>query len=417
MQAPDSIVDTERERDFEAICRLHPLARSRAEWELWFQQQGAPKYRGSQLFGWLHQKGELDPSRMTNLDKGTRTQLLEAGLQLPLRVDSVRRSGDGTRKLLLRLHDERLVECVLIPMTQEGDADVAAVDAEDDEEDNVDIVETKKRVTLCVSTQVGCAMACAFCASGQAGLKRGLVAAEVIAQVLLAKRYLDPDEQLRNLVFMGMGEPLHHYNETRRAIEIITDPHGVALSRRRVTVSTVGLVSGIKKLGQDFDGKVGLAVSLHAPDDETRSRIMPVNRRYPIAELIKALHEYPLPKRRRMTIEYTLMQGVNDSREHARKLAKLLNGLRVKVNLIPMNAISNSDLGAPDNAIVDAFKTELARLRVSCSVRKRRGDDVDAACGQLALMSQPDTVLKANRLVRTEPASASQAPVVQEPER
>jgi 23S rRNA (adenine2503-C2)-methyltransferase len=250
----------------------------------------------------------------------------------------------------------------------------------------------KKPVTLCVSTQVGCAMACTFCASGRAGLTRGLGAAEIVSQVLLSRGYLDDDEQLRNLVFMGMGEPLHHYDETLRALRLITHPDGIGMSPRRITVSTVGLAPNIGRLGADFDGKIGLAVSLHAPNDSIRSELMPINRRYAIAELLAALRAYPLPKRRRITIEYTLIDGLNDRPEHANELAKLLRGLRVKVNLIPMNPVDGADMCAPSQQAVEAFRGVLASQRVSCSVRKRRGDDVDAACGQLALKNQAGSV-------------------------
>lgn len=371
----------------------HPLGWDASDWGNWFEQQGAPRYRAAQVFRWLHQKAELDPERMTNVDKATRARLLELGLAWPAEVDSVRRSADGTRKLLLRLHDDRLVECVLIPMTRDEDADVAAV-VEDDEDD---APEPKQRVTLCVSTQVGCAMGCTFCASGRAGLARGLSAAEIVAEVLLARQYLEAGEYLRNLVFMGMGEPLHHYAETKRAIALIANPDGIGMGLRRITVSTVGLVPGIEKLGRDFDGKLGLAISLHAPDDATRSSMMPINDRYDIATLLDALRRYPLPKRRRITIEYTLVDGVNDSAEQAKELARRLQGLRVKVNLIPMNPVSGSGLSTATESAVERFRSVLAEQRVSCSVRKRRGDDVSAACGQLALSSSglvPATALR-----------------------
>jgi 23S rRNA (adenine2503-C2)-methyltransferase len=228
-------------------------------------------------------------------------------------------------------------------------------------------------------------MGCVFCASGQAGLKRGLGAHEIISQVIIARRHLDPGERIRNIVFMGMGEPLHHYAETARTIHLLTHPHGHAMSPRRITVSSVGLISGIRRLGEEFGGKVGLAISLHAPDTDTRTQIIPMNRHQPMAELMQALREYPLPKRRRITIEYTLIHGVNDRIEHARRLAEALRGLPSKVNLIPMNPIHASELHAPRAEAVEAFRRELGRLRVSCSVRTTRGDDVDAACGQLAL--------------------------------
>jgi 23S rRNA (adenine2503-C2)-methyltransferase len=216
-------------------------------------------------------------------------------------------------------------------------------------------------------------------------LVRGLRASEVVAQVYLAKKHLRPDEQLSNLVFMGMGEPLHHYDETARAVRLLTHPDGLGMSPRRITVSTVGLVPGIERLGRDFGGKIGLAVSVHAPNDETRDRIIPMNKKYPLRELMQALRAYPLPKRRRITIEYTLIDGVNDSPTHARQLSSLLRGLPSKVNLIPMNPISASELHAPKADSVREFQEILASTGHSCFVRTRRGDEVSAACGQLAM--------------------------------
>ncbi|HEX2672170.1 MAG TPA: 23S rRNA (adenine(2503)-C(2))-methyltransferase RlmN, partial [Polyangiaceae bacterium] len=201
----------------------------------------------------------------------------------------------------------------------------------------------------------------------------------------LAKRYLRPDEQLSNLVYMGMGEPLHHYEQTVRSLRLLTHPDGLGMSPRRITVSTVGLTPGIERLGRDFAGKIGLAVSVHAPNDETRDKIIPMNRRYPLAALMRALRAYPLPKRRRITIEYTLIDGVNDTPSHARELATLLRGLPSKVNLIPMNPITASELRAPKSESVRQFQDILANAGYSCFVRTRRGDEVSAACGQLAM--------------------------------
>jgi 23S rRNA (adenine2503-C2)-methyltransferase len=215
-----------------------------------------------------------------------------------------------------------------------------------------------------------------------------------VSQVLIAKTLLRPGEELKNLVFMGMGEPLHHYDETARAIRLLTHKSGLGMSPRRITVSTVGLIPGIKKLGVDFGGKVGLAISLHAPDDATRDRIVPMNRKYPLAELMQALREFPLPKRRRITIEYTLIDGINDDLGQARALGRLLRGLPVKINLIPMNSIAASSLHAPRGERVRAFQEQLSALGYSCFVRARRGDEVAAACGQLAMA---DDLVRARR--------------------
>jgi 23S rRNA (adenine2503-C2)-methyltransferase len=358
----------------------HPVARLPEEWREHLLALGEPAFRADQIFRWVHHQGVFDVEQMTNISRPLRARLGELGLTCPLEEVSVQRSSDGTRKLLLRLSDGLAIECVLIPQgsTEEND--------DDDDDEAFSTEERQDRpLTLCVSSQVGCAMGCVFCASGQAGLKRGLGAHEIISQVLMARRHLDPGERIKNIVFMGMGEPLHHYAETARTIRLLTHPLGAAMSPRRITVSSVGLISGIKKLGEDFEGKVGLAISLHAPDSEIRSSIVPMNDHQPFDELMAALRAYPLPKRRRITIEYTLIHGVNDELPHARRLAETLRGLPCKVNLIPMNPIKASTLRAPRADAVEAFRRELGRLRVSCSVRQTRGDDVDAACGQLAL--------------------------------
>jgi 23S rRNA (adenine2503-C2)-methyltransferase len=364
----------------------HPVAKLPEEWRPALLERAESAFRADQIFRWIHAQGEFDPERMTNLSRPLRAWLGELGLACPLDEVSVRRSSDGTRKLLLRLKDDLLIECVLIPQGEVADGSTPDGElADDDDDDESSSEPSDKPLTLCVSTQVGCAMGCVFCASGQAGLKRGLGAHEIISQVIVARRHLDPGERIKNLVFMGMGEPLHHYAETARTIHLLTHPLGHAMSPRRITVSSVGLISGIRRLGEEFGGKVGLAISLHAPDSDTRTRIVPMNRHQPMADLMQALRDYPLPKRRRITIEYTLIDGVNDRVEHARRLADTLRGLPSKVNLIPMNPIRESVLRAPRREAVEAFRRELARLRVSCSVRQTRGDDVDAACGQLAL--------------------------------
>lgn len=373
---------------FEAGERWHPLARLPEDWQAWLETRGEARFRAGQVFRWIHKQAEFSAASMTNLSLGLREALEREGVTPPGAVVDVKRSQDGTRKLLLEFGQGARVECVLIPMTPKNAEDSEYLVDTDGEPETEP--EPQTRVTLCISTQYGCAMGCVFCASGQFGLQRGLGAHEIVFQVLVAKRYLDPGEVLSNLVFMGMGEPLHHYDQTARAVRLITHPDGLSMSARRVTISTVGLPGGIKKLGDDFGGKVGLAVSLHAPDDETRSRIIPMNQRYPVAKLLSALRAYPLPKRRRITIEYTLIAGVNDTRAHADRLAELLSGLAVKVNLIPMNPVAGTGLEAPDDTAVGRFREQLASRGYSCFVRTRRGDDVLAACGQLAL--QPKTV-------------------------
>jgi 23S rRNA (adenine2503-C2)-methyltransferase len=363
------------------IDALHALARLPEDWQSLLESWGERPYRAQQIFRWIFAQRVLDPDKMSNLPAGLRERLKSLPFGKLPEVEVVQHAADGTRKLLLALDENSRVECVLIPMVPKVSWDAESFDFEDDEDSPSD---KQTRVTLCVSTQYGCAMGCTFCESGRAGLKRGLRADEIIAQVVLAKSYLEPSESLTNLVLMGMGEPLHHYDATARALRVLTHPDGFDMSLRRITVSTVGLIRGIERLGQDFAGKVGLAISLHAPNDELRSQIIPINRRYPLARLMEALRRYPLPRRRRITIEYTLIAGFNDGFEQARQLSQLLRGLAVKINLIPMNTIEGSDLRASSSDRVAEFQDYLARDGYSCFVRTRRGDDVAAACGQLA---------------------------------
>lgn len=339
----------------------HPIARLPDEWETKVESWGEPTFRGRQVFEWIHRHGVLDPNAMTNVPKALRARLEEDGLGWPLSLVSSHISGDQTNKLVVGMPDGERVETVLIPQLQ--DASV---------------------VTQCISSQVGCAMGCVFCASGVAGLKRQMSAGEIVAQVLLGRHELEPDQRIRNVVFMGMGEPLHNYDAVARSLVLMTHPDGIDLSKRRVTVSTSGLVRQIDRLGQDFGGQVQLAVSLHAVRDEDRSAIMPINRKHSLAELMASLRRYPLTKRQRITIEYTLIEGVNDSARDANGMVDLLRGIPVKVNLIPMNPISASDLRAPDSSHVARFQERLLQRGLSVFVRKTRGDDVAAACGQLA---------------------------------
>ena len=363
---------------------------------------GGRAFHGKQVFKWIHARGVTDPLAMTDLPVNVRESLGSLGLSGIAQVTTVRRALDGTRKLLVSMRDGLTVETVLIPGVGQSpkgelpspcyteDADASAMPDDDEEEEKTETGKSVVRVTQCISTQVGCAMGCVFCASGVAGLKRNMDAGEIIAQVILGRSMLDSDgaesEQLRNVVLMGMGEPLHHYANTARALRLLTHPDGIGLSSRRITVSTSGLIPEIARLGEDFGGNIGLAISLHAADDETRSRLMPINRKYPLDALMNALRAYPLPRRRRITIEYTLVAGKNDSPAEARKLAKLLRGLPVKINLIPMNPIEHSTLGPPDFSGVLAFQQLLVDAGYSCFIRRRRGDDVSAACGQLALL-------------------------------
>lgn len=360
-----------------------PLERLPEEWAEVMVRMGQPRYRGLQVFRWIHQRGVLDPEQMSDLPKSLREKLAEEGLKAPLTVASEHLSEDTTRKLLLRLEDQRDIESVLIPQRVHTDADVVSLDEEDEAHEPREAL-----FTQCVSTQVGCAMGCVFCASGQAGLKRNLSAGEIVGQLLLGRKQLAEGERLRNVVLMGMGEPLANYDAVARALVLMTHPDGLNLSRRRVTLSTSGLVPQIDRLGAEFGGQVQLAVSLHQVDNERRSALMPINKKYPLEELLAALRRYPLPKRRRITIEYTLVQGQNDSLADAKKLAALMRGLRVKVNLIPMNPIEASALGPSSWDTVDRFQQVLIDSGIATFVRRRKGSDIAAACGQLALKGE-----------------------------
>ena len=370
-----------------------PLARTPEEWAAEAVRLGGRAFHGKQVFRWIQARGVTDPAAMSDLPAALRTKLAEDGLGSVMGIVTERRALDDTRKLLVSLGDGANVETVLIPRVAGGksslpspleeDADAAAA-VEDEDDPPADGGPIP--VTQCISTQVGCAMGCVFCASGVAGLKRHMRADEIVSQVLVGRSRLDEREQIRNVVLMGMGEPLHNYEQTVRALKLLTHPDGINLSSRKVTVSTSGLVPEIARLGQDFNGQIGLAISLHAADDETRSRLMPINKKYPLPVLMKALRDYPLPRRRRITIEYTLVAGKNDTPEEAKKLANLLKGIPVKVNLIPMNPIEASTLGPPDLSGVLAFQKILVDAGYSCFIRRRRGDDVSAACGQLALL-------------------------------
>jgi len=351
----------------------------------WFPEDWAtalpdqPAFRARQIFRWLHKQGVTDPSRMTNLNAALKQRVGECLGGLELSPKQVQCAADGTRKLLLVLSDGTPIESVLIPMKDEPE--------EEPEEQSVGAA--PERVTFCVSTQHGCPARCVFCASGEAGFRRQLSAGEIVLQVLALRRLLEPNERVTNLVFMGMGEPLLNYDATARALRLLSHAEGCGLGLRRMTVSTVGVPAGIAQLGRDFGGKVGLAVSLHAPNDELRNRLIPYNRKLGLAALKEALLAYPLPQRRRITIEYTLFSGVNDTEGHARELVRWLRNLSVKVNLIPMNPVPFSELRGSEPATCRAFQEWLLAQGISCSIRTRRGDELAAACGQLAFSDRP----------------------------
>ena len=312
---------------------------------------GKERYRARQIFKWLYQKNVTSFGEMTNLSKEFRGQLEESALISDLVPETVEISRDGTRKYLFRLSDESAVESVLIP-----------------EED---------RSTLCISSQVGCAMACEFCLTGTFRLTRNLTTAEIVNQLCAVKR----EVEFRNIVFMGMGEPLANLDNVVRALRIITDPDGMQYSTRRVTVSTAGLVPELDMLGKAVT--VNLAVSLNATTDEVRSRLMPINRRYPLRELLDACRRFPLPARRMITFEYVMIRGINDTLEDARRLVRLISNIPSKVNLIPFNEHEGCSLRKPDQETLDRFHRFLLDKHVTVITRASRGDDISAACGQL----------------------------------
>jgi 23S rRNA (adenine2503-C2)-methyltransferase len=329
---------------------------SPAEMEALAETLGAERYRGRQLAGWIFGKGVVDLHDMSDLPRDFRAALADrASVDLP---EEERRtpSQDGSHKLVLRYPDGARVQAVLMP---DGD-----------------------RLTLCVSTQVGCGFGCAFCFTGTMGLERNLSAGEIVAQVMVARRGLSPGERITHVVYMGMGEPLANYAATVKSLRLLTDPRAFGLSPRRITVSTVGLVSGIERLARE-DLKVNLAISLHATSNEIRDRIMPVNRGFAIEELLAACRRFPLPFRQRMTFEYVLLDAVNDSGEDARRLVRLLKGIRAKINLIPFNDWDGAGFARPPLARILAFQAILLEHGITATIRWSKGEDIGAACGQL----------------------------------
>ncbi len=329
---------------------------------------GEPRFRAEQVWRWLYVSLVDDFEQMTNLPAGLRQRLAAETLISPIEPIAVQESTSGqTRKALFRMPDGETIESVLMLYTD--------------------------RRTACISTQAGCGMGCTFCATGQGGLARNLTAGEVVAQVIhlaqdVKRREAGAWEQdtaghpVSNVVLMGMGEPLANYAVTRQAIETLSDPRGYNLGARRWTLSTVGLVPGIRKLAAE-DMEVNLAVSIHAPTDELRNQLVPINRRYPLAELMAAVRDYAARTRRRVSIEYALIDGINDATEHARQLAELLEGLLCHVNLIPMNPTPGSPWQPSPRERVDAFQAILESAGIPTTVRMRRGIDIEAGCGQL----------------------------------
>lgn len=321
------------------------------ELEAFIARHGKERYRARQIFKWLYQKGAVSFEEMSNISKELRRELADSARISTIAPEAVEVSRDGTRKYLFRLDDGNTIESVLIP-----------------EED---------RNTLCISSQVGCAMACEFCLTGTFRLTRNLSTAEIVNQVCAVKK----EVEVKNIVFMGMGEPLANLENVIRALKVITCDDGLQFSTRRVTVSTAGLVPEMDRLGREVT--VNLAVSLNATTDELRDRLMPINRRYPLKELLAACKRFPLPGRRMITVEYVMINGVNDSLEDAKRLVKLISGIPCKVNLIPFNEHEGCAYRKPTQAAIDVFHKYLLDKHFTVITRSSRGTDISAACGQL----------------------------------
>jgi 23S rRNA (adenine2503-C2)-methyltransferase len=331
----------------------------------YFEKLGEKPFRATQVLKWMHQHGAETFDEMTNISKSLREVLKEQAEVREPEIVSQDISKDGTRKWVIRVEGGSCVETVLIP---EGD-----------------------RGTLCVSSQVGCSLNCSFCSTGKQGFNRNLTAAEIIGQVRIAIKSFGPMDpankrMVTNVVMMGMGEPLMNFERVVAAMTLMMEDNAYGLSKRRVTLSTAGVVPAMDKLGDVID--VSLAVSLHAPNDELRDVLVPINKKYPISELIDACNRYleKLDDKRVITIEYTMMQGVNDLPEHAKQLAKLLKKVPCKLNIIPFNPFPNSGYKRPTSKAIELFKDAMHKAGIRTTVRRTRGEEIDAACGQLVGM-------------------------------
>ncbi|MCW8853171.1 MAG: 23S rRNA (adenine(2503)-C(2))-methyltransferase RlmN [Gammaproteobacteria bacterium] len=341
--------------------KVNLLGMNRQDLEAFFVSIDEKAFRASQMMKWIHQTGVDDFAEMTNISKSLQQQLSQIAEIKALEVVVDQLSADGTRKWVFRLKDGNCIETVFIP--------------EDD------------RGTLCISSQVGCALDCSFCSTARQGFSRNLGSDEILSQVWLASRLLHeenrPGRKISNLVLMGMGEPLLNYENVVKAIDVFLDDFAYGLSKRRVTVSTAGVLPAMDRLSDRHD--VQLAISLHATDDELRNELVPVNRKYPIKELIAACHRFMAKRspRSRLTIEYVMLAGVNDSEQHARELVRLMKGLSVLINLIPFNPFTDSGYKTSSSNAVNRFRDILQKASITTVIRKTRGEDIDAACGQL----------------------------------
>lgn len=341
--------------------KINLLGLNRQAMEAFFVSLGEKPYRAQQVLKWIHFEGLCDIDGMTNLSKALRAKLHEVAEITPPEIAYESTAQDGTHKWVLRLADGNCIESIYIPETDRG--------------------------TLCVSSQVGCTLNCDFCSTGKQGFNRNLTAAEIIGQVWNAARSLSEnktthDRAVTNVVMMGMGEPLLNFDNVVKAMDIMLDDFAYGLSKRRVTLSTAGVVPAMYKLREVSD--VALAVSLHAPNDELRDVLVPLNKKYPLKELMQACKDYfKDDKRRYVTMEYVMLAGVNDTPTHAKQLIRLLEGIPSKVNLIPFNPFPTTHYKRSDRATIDKFRETLMAAGINAITRKTRGDDIDAACGQL----------------------------------
>jgi len=322
----------------------------------WLETKNIAPFRATQIFHWVFTAQTDDFSAMTNIKKEIRSLLAEHFTVARLNIKTVETSRDGSKKYLFELTDGQLIESVFIP--------------------------GQTHDTLCISSQVGCAQGCRFCFTAQAGFIRNLSAGEIIGQVRDIRNTLPPDHQLTNIVLMGMGEPLANYENVLAALQTLSDPEaGLGISPRKITLSTAGLVPKLTLLGRD--SLVNVAISLNATDNDTRNRLMPINRKYPIEQLLAACREYPLPPRRKLTFEYILIEGLNDSPLQARQLAKLLRPIKAKINLLPFNEHEGSEFKRPAEHRIFQFQKILQDADYTAIIRQSKGTDISAACGQL----------------------------------
>ena len=344
--------------------RVNLLGMSSVQLVEFFESIGEKKFRAAQVIKWVHQHGVTDIQQMTNISKPLREKLVQIAEVRPPEVISEHLSNDGTRKWLIKIEGGSVVECVFIPEGERG--------------------------TLCVSSQAGCSLDCSFCSTGKQGFNRDLTSAEIIGQVWMAAKRFDSlggsqRRAISNVVMMGMGEPLMNFDNVVAAMQLMLDDNAYGLSKRRVTLSTAGVVPQLDRLADYVD--VSLAISLHAPNDELRNQLVPINRKYPIHELLRSAQEYieKMPDtRRKVTVEYTMMREINDRPEHATELAELLKDFPCKINLIPFNPFEQSDYQTVSGNALNRFRDILHRAGHIVTVRTTRGDDIDAACGQLA---------------------------------